>query len=193
MQALRNLLDRIGKPFHPGGKLERWFPLYEAADTFFYSPGSVTRTGAHVRDAMDLKRMMILVVIACLPCVFMAMYNTGLQANLALDPAKVAQLDGWRHAVIALLGVGYSPHSLVANVIHGSLYFLPLYIRDHGRGPGLGGAVRGGAQDGGQRRLLRHRPAVPADLPARPRRCGRPHWRSALPSCWARKCSAARA
>lgn len=128
MQALRKLLDRIGQPFHPGGKYERWFPLYESADTFFYAPAKVTTTGSHVRDAMDLKRMMILVVIACLPCVFMAMYNTGLQANLALDPAKVAQLDGWRHAVIGLLGVGYSPHSLVANVIHGSLYFLPLYI-----------------------------------------------------------------
>ena len=128
MQALRNLLDRIGKPFHPGGKYERWFPLYESADTFFYSPAKVTTTGSHVRDALDLKRMMILVVIACLPCVFMAMYNTGLQANLALDPAKAAQLDGWRHAVIALLGTGYSPQSLVANVIHGSLYFLPLYI-----------------------------------------------------------------
>ena len=128
MQALRKLLDRIGKPFHPGGKLERLYPLYEAADTFFYSPGNVTKGGAHVRDALDLKRMMILVVIACLPCVFMAMYNTGLQANLALDPAKVAQLEGWRHAIIALLGTGYSPQSLVANVIHGSLYFLPLYI-----------------------------------------------------------------
>ncbi len=127
MSALRKLLDRIGKPFHPGGKLERFFPLYEAADTFFYAPAKVTRTGAHVRDAMDLKRMMILVVIACMPCVFMAMFNTGLQANLALDPAKAAQLDGWRHGVIGLLGVGYSPSSLIANVVHGALYFLPLY------------------------------------------------------------------
>jgi Na+-transporting NADH:ubiquinone oxidoreductase subunit B len=58
---------------------------------------------------MDLKRMMILVVIACLPCVFMAMYNTGLQANLALDPAKVALLQGWRHDVIACSASGYSP------------------------------------------------------------------------------------
>ena len=52
-----------------------------------------------MRDALDLKRMMILVVIAALPCVLMAMYNTGLQANLALDPAKAAALDGWRHDV----------------------------------------------------------------------------------------------
>jgi len=127
MRILRNLLDRVGKPFHPGGKLERFFPLYEAADTFFYAPANVTQGGAHVRDALDLKRMMILVVIACLPCVFMAMFNTGLQANLALDPAKTALLTGWRHDVIALLGTGYAPASLLANVTHGALYFLPLY------------------------------------------------------------------
>ena len=128
MRALRQLLDRVGKPFHKGGKYERFFPLYEAADTFFYSPGDVTKTGAHVRDAMDLKRMMILVVIAVLPCVFMAFYNTGLQANLAIDPAKAGALEGWRHAVIRLLGVGYSADSFIANVVHGGLYFLPLYI-----------------------------------------------------------------
>lgn len=127
MRALRSLLDRVGKPFHPGGKLERWYPLFEAADTFFYAPGKVTTTGAHVRDALDLKRMMILVVIAAMPCMFMAMYNTGLQANLALDPARVALLQGWRHDILALLGVGYSPASLAANVLHGALYFLPLY------------------------------------------------------------------
>ena len=127
MRMLRQLLDRVGKPFHPGGRLERFYPLYEAADTFFYSPASVTKTGAHVRDALDLKRMMILVVIASMPCMFMAMYNTGLQANLALDPAKLGLLTGWRHEVLAFLGVGYSPHSLLANVVHGALYFLPLY------------------------------------------------------------------
>ncbi len=128
MSLLRRLLDRVGKPFHPGGRLERLFPLYEAADTFFYSPAKTTTTGAHVRDAMDLKRMMIVVVIAAFPCVFMAMFNTGLQANLALDPAKVGLLTGWRHDIIALLGVGYSPQSLAANLLHGALYFMPLYV-----------------------------------------------------------------
>lgn len=127
MPALRQLLDRAGKPFHKGGKYERFYPLFEAADTFFYSPGSVTKTGAHVRDAMDLKRMMILVVIAALPCVFMAMYNTGLQANLAIAPAKGGDLDGWRHTILQLFGVGYSPQSFFANLFHGALYFLPLY------------------------------------------------------------------
>ncbi len=128
MKSLRSLLDRIAPNFEKGGRFERWFPLWEAADTFFYTPHAITRSSAHVRDAMDLKRMMFLVVIAALPCIYMAMYNTGLQANLALDPARTANLEGWRHAVIALLGVGYSPDSLAANVIHGALYFLPLYI-----------------------------------------------------------------
>jgi len=125
---LRDRLDRIAPNFERGGRLHRWHPLWEAVDTFLYSPGSVTRTGSHVRDAVDLKRIMMTVVIAALPCVFMAMYNTGLQANLAIDPAKAATLDGWRHAVIQMLGVGYSPASALANITHGALYFLPLYI-----------------------------------------------------------------
>ncbi len=128
MRWLRDRLDRIAPNFERGGRLHRWHPLWEAVDTFLYSPGSVTRTGSHVRDAVDLKRIMMTVVIAALPCVFMAMYNTGLQANLAIDPAKAATLDGWRHAVIQMLGVGYSPASALANITHGALYFLPLYI-----------------------------------------------------------------
>ena len=128
MKALRRQLDRIAPHFEKGGRLERLFPLWEAIDTALYTPPKVTRGAAHVRDAMDLKRMMILVVIAALPCVLMAMFNTGLQANLAIDPAKAAALEGWRHDVLRLLGVGYSPQSWLANVVHGALYFLPLYI-----------------------------------------------------------------
>jgi len=127
MRSLRAFLDRQAHHFERGGKLERFYPLWEAVDTFFYTPPSVTTTGAHVRDAMDLKRMMMLVVIATLPCVFMALYNTGLQANLALDPAKAGQLAGWRHDVLRWLGTGYDAHSLWQNLLHGALYFLPLY------------------------------------------------------------------
>jgi Na+-transporting NADH:ubiquinone oxidoreductase subunit B len=128
MRALRAFLDRQAHHFEKGGKLEKLYPLWEAADTFFYTPSSVARTCSHVRDAIDLKRMMMMVVIAALPCVFMAMVNTGLQANLAIDPAKSAALEGWRHDVIRWLGVGYSPSSPLANLTHGALYFLPLYI-----------------------------------------------------------------
>lgn len=107
MPGLRAWLDRQGRHFEKGGALEKLHPLWEAADTFFYTPSRVTRTGSHVRDALDLKRIMMIVVIAAAPCVLMAMYNTGLQANLALDPARTGALDGWRHALLRLLGVGY--------------------------------------------------------------------------------------
>ena len=128
MRWVRARLDRIAPHFDHGGRLHKWHPLWEAVDTFFYSPASVTGTAAHVRDAIDLKRIMMTVVIATLPCVLMAIFNTGLQANLAIDPSRTAGLEGWRHDIIRWLGTGYSPRSAVANLVHGGLYFLPLYI-----------------------------------------------------------------
>jgi Na+-transporting NADH:ubiquinone oxidoreductase subunit B len=128
MRWVRQRLDRVAPHFERGGRLHKWHPLWEAVDTFFYAPSSVTHTAAHVRDAVDLKRIMMTVVIATIPCVIMAMFNTGLQANLAIDPAKTGELVGWRHDVIRWLGVGYSPKSVIADVVHGALYFLPLYI-----------------------------------------------------------------
>ena len=71
---------------------------------------------------------MIVVVIALMPCVFWGMYNAGLQANLALDPGRGGELVGWRYALIDLLGVGYDPGSVLANLVHGALYFIPLYL-----------------------------------------------------------------
>ena len=128
MQRLRRLLERHANLFERGGRLERLRPLYEAGDTFLYTPREVTRAASHVRDALDLKRMMMVVVVALVPCMIWAMYNTGLQANLALDPAQAGALAGWRHDVIRLLGVGYSPQSIAACFVHGALYFLPLYV-----------------------------------------------------------------
>ena len=57
--GLRSILDNMEPHFLKGGKLEKWYPLYEAADTIFYSPSSVTKTTAHVRDGIDLKRIML--------------------------------------------------------------------------------------------------------------------------------------
>ena len=128
MSALERLLEKAGRQFEPGRPLAKFHAVFEAADTFLMTPPSVTRGASHVRDALDLKRMMTIVVIAMLPCVLMAMYNTGLQANLAIDPAKAAALAGWRHDLIRIFGVGYSPQSVLACFFHGSLYFLPLYI-----------------------------------------------------------------
>lgn len=128
MSRLRDFLDRQSRHFGPGGRLRVLYPLWEATDTFLYTPANVTRGSAHVRDGMDLKRMMITVVIALIPCVLWGMYNAGLQANLALDPAKAGELAGWRHDMIRWLGVGYSPQSVAACMVHGALYFIPLYL-----------------------------------------------------------------
>ncbi len=128
MSRLRRYLDRQARHFEAGGRLQRLQPLWEALDSFLYTPGEVTRGTVHVRDGLDLKRMMIIVVIALLPCVLWAMYNTGLQANLALDQARLSELDGWRYRVIEWLGSGHDPRSAWANLAHGALYFIPLYL-----------------------------------------------------------------
>ena len=96
MIGLRKLLDQYESHFAKGGKLEKFFPLYEAADFFLFTSGRVTARASHVRDAIDLKRIMILVVYALIPSVYMALYNTGLQENLALAQIESASAEGWR-------------------------------------------------------------------------------------------------
>ncbi|MBH58172.1 MAG: NADH:ubiquinone reductase (Na(+)-transporting) subunit B [Planctomycetaceae bacterium] len=102
MRWLRQLLDSKAPLFEEGGKLEKFYPLYEAADTFFYTPGETTKGASHVRDALDLKRMMTMVVVALIPCVFMACYNTGFQANQGYEIAlnKIANIAPVINAVV---------------------------------------------------------------------------------------------
>ena len=85
MRFLRKLLDGQARRFGDGGKLEKLYPLYEMVDSFLFTSGRTTRSASHVRDAIDLKRMMFTVVVALLPCVFMAMYNTGCRPT---EPSK---------------------------------------------------------------------------------------------------------
>ncbi len=91
MKPLRSLLDRLHPLFQKGGKFGRLYPLYEGLDTFLYTPGETTAGPSHVRDAIDLKRIMITVIVALIPCIAMAFYNTGYQANLALQANIRAQ------------------------------------------------------------------------------------------------------
>ncbi|WP_027157576.1 NADH:ubiquinone reductase (Na(+)-transporting) subunit B [Methylobacter luteus] len=114
--------------FVKGGKWQKLGPLYEAIDTFLYTPGTVTRGAPHVRDAMDMKRMMITVVVALIPTVIMALYNTGLQINLALQQQSAEYAPGWRGALLTLMGIGSDPASVLDNMLLGALYFLPVYI-----------------------------------------------------------------
>lgn len=128
MNFLKDLLAKQEPLFLKGGKLEKFYPLYEAGETFLFTPGKVTKSGAHVRDFMDLKRVMFVVIIALLPAIFMAMYNTGYQANAAMAKLGLAEIPNWRGWVMGLLGLGVNPASFMDNLIHGALYFLPVYI-----------------------------------------------------------------
>lgn len=131
MKFLRNSLDKMHPLFDKGGKFEKLYPLYEAADTFLYTPGHVTRGVTHIRDALDLKRIMIMVVVALIPCVFMAMWNTGYQANLAIQALVDAGLEpafDWHGSIHAALGLSHNPESFLDNLIYGAIYFLPVYI-----------------------------------------------------------------
>ena len=123
MKVLRDLLDQAEPLFHKGGRLEKFYALYEAADTFLYTPGRVTDGPTHVRDGIDLKRTMITVVVALVPCIFMAMWNTGYQINLAMQQMGAATTGEWRGIIIDILGIGYNPSNPLANVFHGFLYF----------------------------------------------------------------------
>ena len=145
---LRKLLDKIEPHFHKGGKLEKLYPLYEAQDTFLFSPDTVTKGTTHVRDALDTKRMMSMVIVALLPCILMALYNTGFQANKIIEKAYVVSdgqvadsLVGWRYSVMDFLGIDYTrAGDFYKNIsgfdvvrvfhcmMHGLMYFLPMYL-----------------------------------------------------------------
>ena len=138
---LRGLLDKVEPFFHKGGPLEKLYPLYEANDTFLYTPDEVAKGQTHVRDAIDTKRMMTMVIVALLPCIFMAMYNTGYQAQKIIAAQGSAFeipesfWGSWRYSLMSALGVGYNEDpgsflsfvSMMRCILHGALYFIPVY------------------------------------------------------------------
>ena len=124
---MRKLLDRFESDFHPGGKWEKLYPLFEAIDTFLYKPKSTTKNSSHVRDNIDLKRVMITVWLATFPAMFFGMWNIGFQANSIMADIGMTSQDGIRGAIIGLLA-GYDATSVWDNMIHGAAYFLPIYI-----------------------------------------------------------------
>lgn len=113
--------------FEPGGRFARWYPFYEAVDSLLAGSRLTTEQAPHIRDAIDFKRIMIMVIIALIPCVLMALWNTGYQANLALHNLGAALPPGWRGTILAAT-TGTDPGSLAANLLHGALYFLPIYL-----------------------------------------------------------------
>jgi Na+-transporting NADH:ubiquinone oxidoreductase subunit B len=128
MRRLRQLLDRMHPLFAKGGPYQRFHALYEMVDTFLWTPSDVTRGSPHVRDAIDLKRVMSYVVVATMPCVLVGLWNTGFQANQAIAELSLGAVGGWRGALMDLFGAGNDPSSVYDNLWHGAVYFLPIYV-----------------------------------------------------------------
>ena len=125
--GLRKLLDSMEPHFHKGGKYEKFYALFEAVDTIFYSPASVSKSGSHVRDGIDLKRVMITVWLAAFPAMFYGMYNLGFQANTAMAAAGITEVQDW-HGVIIGLFAGHDPTSIWDCFWYGAAYFVPIYM-----------------------------------------------------------------
>lgn len=128
MKVLRDFLDSQHPHFVNGGKLEKFYPIYEMIDTFIYTPGDRAEGSVHVRDALDLKRLMSTVAIALIPAIIMAMYNTGYQANNVLAAAGTTAVEGWRAAILMFLGLPFDPSNIISNLLHGALYFFPIFL-----------------------------------------------------------------
>ncbi|MEM7082054.1 MAG: NADH:ubiquinone reductase (Na(+)-transporting) subunit B [Pseudomonadota bacterium] len=123
--GLRAFFDRIELSFTKGGKWERFFPLYEMVESFVYTPKTVTTVAPHARSHIDMKRIMTYVVISTIPAILFGLYNVGLQTNMAIE---VYGASGWRAWIIEALGIGFNYNNPLANMAHGLLYFLPIYI-----------------------------------------------------------------
>jgi Na+-transporting NADH:ubiquinone oxidoreductase subunit B len=125
--SLKHFLERIEPQFEKGGKYEKWYALYEAIATVLYTPGLVTKNGTHVRDSIDLKRIMIFVWLALFPALFFGMYNVGHQAVIALQ-AGFAAPDTWQVAIFHALGGELSAASgWGSKMWYGAVWFLPIY------------------------------------------------------------------
>ena len=85
MKAIRNIVDKLKKPFEKGAKFEKFAPAFSALETFLFVPNHTTKHGAHVRDAIDLKRTMMVVVLALVPALLFGIYNAGYQHFIQLN------------------------------------------------------------------------------------------------------------
>ncbi|MCH8258382.1 MAG: NADH:ubiquinone reductase (Na(+)-transporting) subunit B [Proteobacteria bacterium] len=125
--SLRDLLDKIEPHFEKGGRFENFYALYEMVDTILYTPGEVTVGASHVRDAVDLKRVMTTVWWCAFFPMFAGMYFVGLQANLAMDQMGIESLGGWRGWIVELIA-GYDANNWWDCLVYGAVFYVPIYM-----------------------------------------------------------------
>jgi Na+-transporting NADH:ubiquinone oxidoreductase subunit B len=128
--GLKSYLEKIEPNFEPGAKYEKWYALYEAAATIFYTPGKVNSGATHVRDSVDLKRIMIMVWMATFPAMFYGMFNIGQQAHEALIAGAGVLPDVWQAGLFSALGgqLGLESTGSLSMFLYGACFYLPIYI-----------------------------------------------------------------
>ena len=126
--SIRSYFNSIESHFERGGKYEKYYPIFEMIETIFFTSNTVTKVAPHARSFVDMKRVMTYVVISTIPCVLWALYNTGFQTNNALASLGSIGDSGWRISLLQMTGIGLDPQSLLSNITHGLLYFLPIYL-----------------------------------------------------------------
>ncbi len=122
---LRSIVDKVKPPFEKGGKLGWLHSTFDAFETFLFVPNTVTRKGAHIRDAMDLKRTMIVVVLALVPALLFGMYNVGYQHSLAVGET-MGVWGCWWYGFVRML-----PLILVSYIVGLGIEFAFAQARGH--------------------------------------------------------------
>lgn len=102
MSLIKKYLDRARPHFQPGGRFQALHSVFDGVDTFLYTPRDTSRSGVHIHDALDSKRVMIIVVVALLPCLLFGMYNCGYQNYLG---SGHADFPFWELMVYGFLAI----------------------------------------------------------------------------------------
>ena len=122
---LRTLNASIKPRFMPGGTQAKWFPIYDAIENFIFSSTHKTVNPIHVRDSIDIQRIMVIVWLAAFPAMFFGMYNIGNQTLDYLSLVGSNNTNDWHHIFINY--VGYSNNSFITKMWVGAVYFIPIY------------------------------------------------------------------
>ncbi len=125
MKSLRKFVDKIKPNFSKGGKFSKLHSTFEAFESFLFVPNRVTTKGSHIRDALDMKRAMSVVVAAAVPALLFGMWNTGYQHNLSIGMEATI----WENFVFGFLKV--LPIIVVSYVVGLGIEFAVAQIRGH--------------------------------------------------------------
>jgi Na+-transporting NADH:ubiquinone oxidoreductase subunit B len=122
---LRSVNESIKPKFMPGGTHAKWFPIYDAIENFIFSSTYKTTNPIHVRDSIDIQRIMVIVWLAAFPAMFFGMYNIGNQTLDYLSVIGTYNTNDWHHVLINF--VGYNNDSFLSKIWIGAVYFIPIY------------------------------------------------------------------